>query len=93
MDINSGIFFFKKYNKKIKLHTLVVKPNFGCSTKYIYSRVKKITNSKFNNPKKSMFNAEYLLRQENALEGAAFSRYPKLKKIKSFFIFKKFQHQ
>ena len=47
-----------------------MRPNFGCSTKEIYSRVKKITNSKFNNPKKSMFNAEYLLRQENALEGA-----------------------
>ena len=25
-----------KYNQKIKLHTLIVKPNFGCSTKYIY---------------------------------------------------------
>ena len=74
----------QKFSKCPKFHTLLVKPNFGCSTKEIYSRVKKITNSKFNNPKKSMFNAEYLLRQENALEGAAFSRYPKLKKIKSF---------
>ena len=74
----------QKFYKCPKFHILLVKPNFGCSTKEIYSRVKKITNSKFNNPKKSMFNAEYLLRQENALEGAAFSRYPKLKKIKSF---------
>ena len=74
----------QKFSKCPKFHTLLVKPNFGCSTKEIYLRVKKITNSKFNNPKKSMFNAEYLLRQENALEGAAFSRYPKLKKIKSF---------
>ena len=31
-----------------------------------------------------MFNPEYLVRQENALEVAAFSRYPKLKRIKSF---------
>ena len=38
----------------------------------------------FNNPKKLMFNPEYLARQENALEVAAFSRYPKLKRIKSF---------
>ena len=74
----------QKFSKCPKFHIFLVKPNFGCSTKEIYSRVKKITNSKFNNPKKSMFNAEYLLRQENALEGAAFSRYPKLKKIKSF---------
>ncbi|WP_023648002.1 4-diphosphocytidyl-2C-methyl-D-erythritol kinase [Candidatus Pelagibacter ubique] len=74
----------KRFLKTSSFYTLLVRPNFGCSTKEIYSRVKKITNSKFNNPKKLMFNAEYLSRQENALEGAAFFRYPKLKKIKSF---------
>ena len=74
----------QKFSKCPKFHILLVKPNFGCSTKEIYSRVKKITNSKFNNPKKLMFNPEYLARQENALEVAAFSRYPKLKRIKSF---------
>ena len=31
-----------------------------------------------------MFNHEYLLKQENALEKVAFLKYPKLKKIKSF---------
>ena len=74
----------KRFSNCPKFYTLLVKPNFGCSTKVIYSRVKKITNSKFNNPKKLMFNPEYLARQENALEVAAFSRYPKLKRIKSF---------
>ena len=74
----------KRFSNCPKFYTLLVRPNFGCSTKEIYSRVKKITNSKFNNPKKLMFNPEYLARQENALEVAAFSRYPKLKRIKSF---------
>ena len=74
----------KKFSKCPIFYTLLVKPNFGCSTKEIYSKVKKITNSKFNNPKKLMFNPEYLARQENTLEVAAFSRYPRLKKIKSF---------
>ena len=74
----------KKFSNCPKFYTLLVRPNFGCSTKEIYSKVKKITNSKFNNPKKLMFNPEYLARQENALEVAAFSRYPKLKRIKSF---------
>ena len=74
----------KRFSNCPKFYTLLVRPNFGCSTKVIYSRVKKITNSKFNNPKKLMFNPEYLARQENALEVAAFSRYPKLKRIKSF---------
>ena len=48
----------KKFSKCPIFHTLLVKPNFGCSTKEIYSKVKKITNSKFNNPKKSMSNPE-----------------------------------
>jgi 4-diphosphocytidyl-2-C-methyl-D-erythritol kinase len=74
----------KKFSKCPIFHTLLVKPNFGCSTKEIYSKVKKITNSKFNNPKKLMFNPKYLARQENALEVAAFFKYPRLKKIKSF---------
>jgi 4-diphosphocytidyl-2-C-methyl-D-erythritol kinase len=74
----------KRFSNCPKFYTLLVRPNFGCSTKEIYSKVKKITNSKFNNPKKLMFNPEYLTRQENALEVAAFSRYPKLKRIKSF---------
>jgi 4-diphosphocytidyl-2-C-methyl-D-erythritol kinase len=62
----------------------LVRPNFGCSTKEIYSRVKKITKSKFTNPKRSMFKYGYLFKQANALETVAFSRYPRLKKIKSF---------
>ena len=74
----------KKFYKCPQIHTLLVKPNFGCSTKEIYSRVKKVTNSKFNNPKKHMFNIDYLSKQENALEKAAFSKYPKLKKLKFF---------
>ena len=74
----------KKFSKCPKFYTLLVRPNFGCSTKEIYSRVKKITKPKFNNPKKSMFHSGYLFKQENALERVAFSRYPKLKKIKSF---------
>jgi len=74
----------KKFSNCPKFYTLLVRPNFGCSTKEIYSRLKKITKSKFTNPKKSMFNPRYLLKQENALERVAFSRYPKLKRIKSF---------
>ena len=69
-----------------KLYTLLVKPEFGCSTKKIYSQVKKFTKSKYNEPKKFMFSKEYLSSQENDLEKVAFSRYPKLKKIKNFLL-------
>ena len=74
----------KKFSKTPKFHTLLVRPNFGCSTKKIYSGVKKYTKSTLNFPKKNMFSLEFLLKQENALEKIAFSKYPKLKKIKSF---------
>ena len=74
----------KKYGKLINFHTLVVKPNFGCSTKYIFSKVKSFTKSQFNSPKKTMFNEDYLKILNNDLEKIAFRKYPRLKKIKAF---------
>jgi len=74
----------KKFSSCPKFYTLLVKPNFGCSTKKIYSQVKRFTKSKFNNPKKLMFNSSYLSKQVNVLENIVFTRYPKLKRIKSF---------
>ena len=74
----------KNFFKCPKFYTLLVRPNFGCSTKKIYSGVKKIIKPKFNNPKKNMFNSNYLSNQINALEKVAFSKYPKLKRIKFF---------
>ena len=38
----------KRYDKNIKFHILVVKPNFGCSTKDIYSKVKIFSKPQFN---------------------------------------------
>lgn len=74
----------KKFANCPQFYTLLVRPNFGCSTKEIYSGVKKVEKSKFNKPKKSMFNSTFLSKQKNALEIAAFSKYPKLKRIKFF---------
>ena len=74
----------KKFNKDVKFYTLVVKPSFGCSTKYIYSNVKLFSKSQFSFPKQKMFEVEYLKTLNNDLEKIAFKKYPKLKKIKSF---------
>ena len=76
----------KKYDKKIKTHILIVKPDFGCSTRYIYSKVRKFTKPQFNFPKQSMFKIDYLKDLNNDLEKIAFNKYPKLKKIKSFLL-------
>jgi len=67
-----------------KFYTLIVKPNFGCSTSFIYSKVKKFSKIKFNRPKKKMFDFDYLKSMNNDLEAIAFLKYPKLKKIKSY---------
>ena len=76
----------KKYNKNIKLYTLVVKPVFGCSTKYIYSKVKSFSKPQFNFPKSKMFKVKHLKTLNNDLEKIAFKEYPKLKKIKLFLL-------
>ena len=74
----------KKYKNNIKFYTLVVKPNFGCSTQYIYSKIKSFSKPQFNHPKKKMFEVKYLKSLNNDLEKIAFKKYPKLRKIKSF---------
>ncbi len=74
----------KRFSNCPKFYTLLVKPKFGCSTKEIYSKVKKFTKSKYNNPKKFMFTQRYLSTQENDLETVAFSIYPKLRELKNF---------
>ncbi len=74
----------KNFSNCPKFYTLLVKPNFGCSTKKIYLGVNNFTRSRFNNPKKSMFNKKYLSKQTNALEKVALLKYPKLKKVKFF---------
>ena len=73
----------KKFSNCPKFYTLLIQPNFGCSTRAIYLGVKNLTKPRFNNPKKKMFTSRFLSNQVNALEKVAFLKYPKLKKIKS----------
>ena len=74
-----------KYFKNCKkFYTLIIKPNFGCSTKEIFSKVKKFNKPKLSYPDRKMFNLDYLKKMNNSLESIAFSKYPKLKSIKVF---------
>jgi 4-diphosphocytidyl-2-C-methyl-D-erythritol kinase len=80
-----------KSNNKIKeffdvkkIHALVVKPNFGCSTKKIYSEVKNFSSAKLNYPNKKMFNIAFLKKMQNDLELIAFKKYSKLNALKIF---------
>ena len=74
-----------KYYKKSKtFYTLIVKPNFGCSTKEIYSKVRKFQKPKIRKPFKNMFDLNYLKKKNNSLEQIVLSKYPKLKSIKLY---------
>jgi 4-diphosphocytidyl-2-C-methyl-D-erythritol kinase len=74
----------KKYKNKIKFHVLVTKPNFGCSTKYIYSKVNSFSKPQFKPSKQKLFEAKYLKILDNDLEKVALNKYPELKRIKFY---------
>ena len=74
----------KNLNNKINLYTLLVKPNFGCSSKNIYNHVKSFSNPVFKKNKSRTINHNFLSKLRNDLEEPAFRKYPKLKKIKKF---------
>ena len=74
----------RRFISKNRFYTLIVKPDFGCSTKSIYSKVRLYSKPRFNFPKKTMFDSNYLINLKNDLEKIAFYNHPKLKKIKLF---------
>lgn len=76
----------KRYRNCKKLYTLIVKPNFGCSTKDIYSQVKNFDKIKFRKPSKKMFDCIFLKKMNNSLEKIVLNRYSTLKRIKSYLI-------
>ena len=74
----------KIINKDLKLFTLLVKPNFGCSTRKIYKNVKNFSKPSLKNVKTFNLNNKFLAKLNNGLEKPAFGKYKKLKNIKNF---------
>ncbi len=71
-------------SQKSKFNVLIVKPVFGCSTKKIYSKVKKFSKPKFNSISKKMFGFKFLKNTKNDLESIVLKQYPKLINLKNF---------
>ena len=63
---------------------LIIKPNFGCSTKYIYSKVKKFSQPKLLKLNRKIFSMKYLKKMNNALEPIVLSKYSKLRSLKLY---------
>ena len=74
----------KNLNKNMNLYTLLVRPNFGCSTKDIYKNVKIFSKPIFKLNKRIIINYNILSYLRNDLEEPAFRKYPILKKVKIF---------
>ena len=74
----------KYLNNKINLYTLLVRPNFGCSTRTIYNKVKSFSKPVFKISKKTGINYKFLSNLRNDLEEPVFRKYPVLKKLKIF---------
>ena len=71
-----------KSNKKFRSNLIVIKPNFGCSTKQIYKGVKFYSKSDFKNFNKNSLKISNLTRLQNDLEAIVFKQYPILMSIK-----------
>ena len=56
-----------KSNKKFRSNLIVIKPNFGCSTKQIYKEVKFYSKSNFKNFNKNSLKISSLIRLQNDL--------------------------
>jgi 4-diphosphocytidyl-2C-methyl-D-erythritol 2-phosphate synthase len=67
---------------RIKYHLLLVKPNFGCSTRKVFSHNKVFSQSKLGKLKKNISKSA-IINSENDLENSAFRLYPNLFKLKN----------
>ena len=63
--------------KRIKYHLVLVKPNFGCSTKKVFSINKIASKQRYFNLKSQISN-ELIINGKNDLEISAFKIHPKL---------------
>ena len=69
-------------NKKIGLYTIIIKPNFGCSTEKIYKNIKSFSKPALNKNKNKLFSVSNIISLKNDLEKATFKKYPFLANIK-----------
>ena len=72
-----------KYNIKLNLFAVLIKPKIGCSTKEIYKEVKNFSKNRIQISSK-VFKIDSLANSKNDLEKPAFKLYPILRKLKIF---------
>ena len=76
----------KKIKKNLKIFTLLIKPNFGCSTKNIYAQVRNYSKPQFSKIKSKNIKFNSLSKMKNDLELISLKMYPRLRKLRDFFL-------
>jgi len=76
----------KRVKFKTKINVLLVKPNVGCSTKFIYSKVKNYSKQKYKYKNNFFFTKKYLINSKNDLEEIVLKKYPKIQILKKFLL-------
>ena len=74
----------KEILRKKAFFVIIIKPNYGCSTKKIYSGIKKYSTKKLKIGNKNYFVLKNIIKLQNDLEKVVFKYYPKLIKVKYF---------
>ncbi len=74
----------KTVSTKKTFFVIIIKPNFGCSTKEIYNSIKKYSPKKIKKNERDQFSLVNIIKLQNDLEKVVFKYYPKLKQVKLF---------
>ena len=73
-----------RLTNKLNFYVLIAMPKIGCSTKDIFSKVRKFSKPLYLNRNKSFFGTNNLVHSNNDLENIVFNKYSKIKNLKHF---------
>ena len=75
-----------KIKKNLKMFVLMVKPNFGCSTKVIFNRVRHYSKPQLSKIKSKNIDFNFMSKLKNDLEIISTKKYPRLQKLRDYFL-------
>ncbi len=75
-----------KIKKNLKMFVLMVKPNFGCSTKVVFNRVRHYSKPQLSNIKSKNIDFNLMSKLKNDLEIISTKKYPRLQKLRDYFL-------
>ena len=75
-----------KIKKNLKMFTLMVKPNFGCSTRSIFNRVRHYSKPQLSKIRSKNIDFNLMSKLKNDLEIISTKKYPRLQKLRDYFL-------